>query len=188
VSRDNEFVDKLSIEELALVFSTAQTWSEINPDWPDEQIFRFTPGTDSGTFDYFVEAIFDKDKEPILNSDNIQFSEDDNVLVQGIIGSPLAIGYFGYAYYLENTDSLRIITIDDVEPTPENINGNLYPLARPLFIYSDAAIMRDNPHIAAYINFFLTYVNEEVEAVGYFALSQEALEVSMLAWLESMDY
>lgn len=187
VSRENDFVNNLSLAELASVFSSAQTWSDINPTWPDQQIQRFSPGTDSGTFDYFVEAIFDKDKVPILSSANIQFSEDDNVLVQGILGSPYSVGYFGYAYFLENSDTLRLLSVGGVAASPENINSNLYPLARPLFIYSDLSIMRNNPQIAAFINYFLTYVNEEVEIVGYFPLNQITLESSMLLWLEAIQ-
>ena len=89
VSKENDFVDNLTMEQLALAFSTAVTWADVDPEWPDEPIQRFSPGTDSGTFDYFVEEVFDKDKEPILRADAIQLSEDDNVLVQGVTGSPL---------------------------------------------------------------------------------------------------
>ena len=187
VSRENNFLDGLTQEELASLFSTAENWSDVNPDWPDVPIQRFSPGTDSGTFDYFVEAIFDKDKEPILRSNHIQFSEDDNVLVQGILGSPYAIGYFGYAYYLENADNLNILSIDGVTATPENINANNYSLARPLYIYSDPLVMREKSQVAAFINFLLTYVDEEVSAVGYFPLDPDALETSKLAWLVSMN-
>jgi phosphate transport system substrate-binding protein len=85
-----------------LSFSSAETWADVDPDWPAEPILRFIPGTDSGTFDYFVEEIFDENEEPLLSANNLQLSEDDNVLVQGVQGSPFAIGYFGYAYYEEN--------------------------------------------------------------------------------------
>ena len=102
VSQDNDFVDGATLEELALIFSTAETWSDVNPEWPAEPIQRFIPGTDSGTFDFFVEEVFDENEEPILSASNTQLSEDDNVLVQGVLGSPYAIGFFGYAYYDEN--------------------------------------------------------------------------------------
>ena len=101
------------MEELAAIFS-AETWADVRAEWPAEPIQRFIPGTDSGTFDYFVEEVFDEDEEPIL-SVNPQLSEDDNVLVQGITGSPYAIGFFGYAYYLENADSLNILNINGVD-------------------------------------------------------------------------
>jgi phosphate transport system substrate-binding protein len=187
VSAENDFVTDVSMEELAAIFSdAAETWSDVRAEWPDEPIQRFIPGTDSGTFDYFVEEVFDKDETPHLSAANTQLSEDDNVLVQGILGSPYAIGYFGYAYYAENEDVLNILSIDGVEPVRENVDNNTYPLARPLFMYSDAAIMQQKPQVAAYLNFFLTYVNEEIVDVGYFPASEEALTNARLGWLEAM--
>ncbi|MDX1614358.1 MAG: substrate-binding domain-containing protein, partial [Candidatus Promineifilaceae bacterium] len=111
VSQDNDFVESLTVEQLAQVFSTAETWADVDPSWPAEPIQRFIPGTDSGTFDYFVEEVFDEDEEPILNPAGTepQLSEDDNVLVQGIQGSPYAVGFFGYAYFDENRDTLKVL-------------------------------------------------------------------------------
>ena len=186
VSKDNEFVDNLSMEQLALVFSTATTWADVNPDWPAKPIQRFSPGTDSGTFDYFVEEVFDKNKEPILGADAIQLSEDDNVLVQGVTGSPYAVGYFGYAYYRENADTLKIVAINEVEATAANVDSGSYPLARPLYIYSDAGIMAERPQVAAFISFFLTYVNEEIDRVGYFPAEASVLKAAKQSLLDAM--
>lgn len=187
VNPENDFVTNLTMEELAKVFSNAsEKWSDINPNWPDEPILRFIPGTDSGTFDYFVEEVFDKDETPHLAASNTQLSEDDNILVQGVIGNKYAIGYFGYAYYQENADKLKILSIEGVEPTKENVDNNTYPLSRPLFIYSDAQIMRAKPQVAAFINFFLTFVNEEIIKVGYFPAPADALEAAKQAWLDAM--
>ena len=186
MSRENDFVDNLTLEQLAQVFSTADTWAAVDPSWPDEPIERFSPGTDSGTFDYFVEKIFGGDKEPILTSENLQLSEDDNVLVRGVLGSPYAIGYFGYAYYDENSDALKVVSIEDVEPTRASVDDNSYPLARPLFIYSDAGVLQAKPQVAAFINFYLTYANEEVLDVGYFPVSAEAFEEANLRWLAAV--
>ncbi len=185
VSKENTFVTNASMDELAAIF-TAEKWSDVNPAWPNEAILRFIPGTDSGTFDYFVEEVFDKEKEPLLNASNLQLSEDDNILVRGITGSPYAIGFFGYAYYEENADTLNILSIDGVAPSAATVDDNSYPLARPLFIYSDATIMREKPQVAAFINFYLTYVNEEIVAAGYFPASPAALEGAMQAWLDAM--
>jgi phosphate transport system substrate-binding protein len=187
VSAENDFVDSITMEELVLIFSTAETWADVNPAWPAEPILRYIPGTDSGTFDFFVEEVFDENEEPILTASNTQLSEDDNVLVQGVVGSPYAVGFFGYAYYIENQDALNILTLDGVTPTLETVDSFEYPLARPLFIYSDAGIMQSKPQVASYINFFLTFVNEEIGAVGYFPASCVALDVSKQAWLDAMD-
>lgn len=194
VSSENDFLTDVTVEQLALIFSTAQKWSDVDPAWPAEDILRFSPGTDSGTFDYFVEAVMDKTyvkdaeadegkgEEAILNAANLQLSEDDNVLAQGVEGSPYAIGYFGYAYFQDEADALKAVSINGVEPTAETAENGEYSLARPLFIYSDAKIMAEKPQVAAFINFYLTYVNEEIEDVGYFPASADALETAQQNW------
>ncbi len=195
VSSENTFVTDVTKAELALIFSTAENWSDVRPDWPDEPILRFIPGTDSGTFDYFVEVIMapanlDADgkasiplgEEAILGADNLQLSEDDNVLVQGVEGSQYAVGFFGFAYYQENADRLNVLSVEGVAPTAETAENNSYPISRPLFIYSDATIMQEKPQVAAFIYFYLTHVNDEIVDVGYFPASQAALEEALANW------
>ena len=199
VSSENDFVEDLTLDELALIFSKdVVKWNEVRPEWPAEEIRRFSPGTDSGTYDYFIEAVMDKvyvkdaaaDKgkgeEALLSAKNAQFSEDDNVLVQGVEGSPYAIGYFGFAYYTENRGRLKDVSIEGVQPTEENVNAGAYPLARPLFIYSDAKIMAEKPQVAAFINYFLTFVNDLVIEVGYFPAPPEAITAAKQAWIDAM--
>jgi phosphate transport system substrate-binding protein len=186
VSKDNTFLANVTTEQLALIFSTATLWSDIDPSWPAEPIQRFSPGTDSGTFDYLVELLFAKDEAPLLNASNLQLSEDDNVLVQGVEGSPYAIGFFGYAYYQENSSRLTALSVNGVTPNEQTAEDNTYSFSRPLFIYSDADIMQQKPQVAAFINFFLTYVNEEILAVGYFPASQDAINQSMQAWVSAI--
>ena len=187
MSQANDFAEDVSKEELAAIFSTAELWSDVRSEWPAEAILRFSPGTDSGTFDYLVEEIFDEDEEPILSASNLQLSEDDNVLVQGVTGSPYAIGYFGYAYFQENADALRALSVEGVAPTANSAEEGSYPLARPLFIYSDATIMQEKPQVADFVNFYLTYVNEEVLDVGYFPASDDALNQAKAALLEALN-
>jgi len=182
VSAENDFVTEVTLAELAMIFSdAAETWADVRSDWPDEPIQRFIPGTDSGTFDFFVEKVFDEDEEPHLSASNTQLSEDDNVLVQGILGSPYAIGYFGYAYYAENADTLTVLMIDGVEPVQANVDNFSYPLARPLFLYSDATILQEKPQVAEYIRFFLENVNDEVVDVGYFPAPEAELNAALQA-------
>ena len=184
VSKENTFATDVTLEELALIFSTAENWSDVRSDWPNEPIQRFIPGTDSGTFDYFVEVVFDEDEGPILAASNIQLSEDDNVLVQGVLGSQYAIGFFGYAYYAENEDAMNVLSIDGIAPTQESVDSNEYPLSRPLFIYSDATILQEKPQVAAFVYFFLTEVNNEISDVGYFPANDAMLSSAMDAWQE----
>lgn len=195
VSASNYFVENLTLTELALAFSTAETWADVNPEFPAHPIARFSPGTDSGTFDYFVEEVFDEDPEPLLSAANVQLSEDDNVLAQGVIGdsctegdlsTSCAIGYFGYAYYSENADSLKEASIEGVLPDFDSVESGEYPLARPLFIYSDATVMAEKPQVAAFVNFYLSYVNEEIERVGYFPASEDALDGAEQALLDAL--
>jgi phosphate binding protein len=199
VSSENDFLDNISKEELAHIFSDAKLWSDVRTEWPAEPILRFSPGTDSGTFDYFVEAVMDpvyvvdatadkgKGEAAILKAENLQLSEDDNVLVQGVEGSPYAIGYFGYAYFAENEGQLRALSVDNVMPNEETAEDGSYPIARPLFIYSDATVMQEKPQVAEFINFYLTYVNDEILDVGYFPASEEALNVAKNNWLAAMQ-
>ncbi|HID35620.1 MAG TPA: PstS family phosphate ABC transporter substrate-binding protein [Anaerolineae bacterium] len=186
VNPENDWVQNLSMEQLAAAFATAATWSDINPDWPDEPIQRFIPGTDSGTFDYFVEEVFAKDPKPILSASHLQMSEDDNVLVQGVEGEKYAIGFFGYAFYSENQDRLRVISINGVAPNREHVDDGSYPLARPLFMYSAPSIMQAKSQVAAFLDFILTYVNDEIVDVGYFPASDQALAQSRQNWLNAM--
>ena len=199
VSSENDFVTDVTKEELAAIYSTAANWSDVRPEWPNEPILRFSPGTDSGTFDYFVEAIMGpanlgadgkadlaKGEEVLLNAENIQLSEDDNVLVQGVEGSPYAIGYFGFAYYQENQGALKAISIGGVEPDAETAESGEYPLARPLFLYSDADIMQEKPQVASFIWFFLNNVNNEIDDVGYFPVSDAKLQEAIDAWTTGM--
>ena len=185
VSAENDFVSDVTMEELAMIFSSADTWADVRAEWPAEAIQRFIPGTDSGTFDYFVEEVFDEDEEPILSA-NPQLSEDDNVLVQGIAGSPYAIGFFGYAYYVENQATLNILNIEGIEANAQTTDDGSYPLARPLFIYSDAGIMAEKPQVKAFINFYLAHVNDEVIDVGYFPASPAALEAAKQAFVDAL--
>jgi phosphate transport system substrate-binding protein len=197
VSKQNTFLKDVTIEQLAKIFGdkNALKWSDINSEWPTEDIQRFTPGTDSGTFDYFNEFVIQKGlkladsataKEYALGVPNVQFSEDDNVLVQGVEGSPYAIGYFGVAYYNDNADKLNAVSINGLLPTQENAEAGTYALARPLFIYSDAAILKAKPQVAAFIKYYLDNVNKIVTRVGYFPAKQSDLDTSMQALMDAL--
>jgi phosphate transport system substrate-binding protein len=194
VSSENDFATDVTLEELAAIFSTATNWSDVRPEWPAEPILRFSPGTDSGTFDYFVEAVMtpaldddstedvNEGEDAILNAAGTQFSEDDNVLVQGVEGSPYAIGYFGYAYYQENQGSLKPLSVNGIEPNAETAESGEYPISRPLFIYSDAAIMQEKPQVASFIYFYITNVADEILDVGYFPVSEGKAQENLDAW------
>ncbi|OGO14679.1 MAG: phosphate-binding protein [Chloroflexi bacterium RBG_13_68_17] len=186
VNSENTFLTDVTLEQLAQIFSTAQTWADVDPAWPAEPILRFSPGTDSGTFDYFVEEVFDGEEAPLLAAASLQLSEDDNVLVQGVEGSPYAIGYFGYAYYQENADRLTVLSVEGVAPSAESVDSADYPLARPLFIYTTAEILQGKPQVAAFVYFYLTRVNQVIDEVGYFPAAEEALAGAMQVWQDAV--
>jgi ABC-type phosphate transport system substrate-binding protein len=127
-----------------------------------------------------------KGEEALLGAANLQLSEDDNVLVQGVEGDKGAIGYFGYAYFQENAGKLKDLAINGIAPTAETVDQNKYPLARPLFIYTTAKLMQEKPQVAALVNFFLTNADEEVAKVGYFPANPADLDAAKQAWLDAV--
>ncbi len=195
VNKENDFATDVTLEELAMLFTTAEKWSDVRADWPVEPIQRYTPGTDSGTFDFFVEVVIqgpqkieklEDAKAMVLNATGLQTSEDDNVLVKGVEGSPYAIGYFGYAYFQEQAELLNVVSVNGVTPSFESAESGDYVLSRPLFIYSDAAVMKAKPQVAAFINYYLSNVNEYIEEVGYFPASELALNEAKQNWIDAM--
>jgi len=175
VNSANDFATDITVDELKKIWepnSTVKKWSDVRAEWPAEDIKLYAPGTDSGTFDYFTEAI---NGESGAIRPDFTPSEDDNVLVQGVAGDKYAMAFFGFAYYLENQDKLKALHVDNgagaVEPTFENIAaGNYAPLSRPLFIYvSNASLER--PEVKAFVEFYLTEGPALVPEVGYVAMT-----------------
>jgi phosphate transport system substrate-binding protein len=179
-SADNEFVDCLTTDELNTMWAPESEgkvtrWSQVRSEFPDEPLELYGPGTDSGTFDYFTDEI--NGEEGASRSD-YNASEDDNVLVQGVSGSPNALGYFGYTYFEENADSLKAIAIDSgdgcVEPSAETAqDGSYTPLARPLFIYVANKAYAEKPQVSAFVDYYVENVNQIAEAAQYIALNEE---------------
>lgn len=183
VSMQNNFVDSLTVEELKRIWepeSTVKTWKDVRGEWPDEEIKLYAPGTDSGTFDYFTEVITG---EAGASRTDFTPSEDDNVLVQGIAGDKYSLGYFGYAYYVENTDKLKIVKIDNgsgpVEPTFDTImDGSYAPLSRPIYMYVSKKALQQE-HVKAFVEYFLTDGASLVNEVGYVGLGDPGYEAEM---------
>lgn len=161
VHPDNDWAQCMTVEQLNLAFKAggAAKWSDIDPTWPGEDIVFYYPGTDSGTYDYFVEVIIEEFEGSAHRTDGTS-SEDDNVLALGVEEDRYAIGYFGFAYFQEAGDRLGAVEIDGgdgcVAPTFDNaLNGVYEPLSRPLFMYSSDRILSENPQAAGFINFIL---------------------------------
>jgi phosphate transport system substrate-binding protein len=171
----NEFVTCLTTAELRRIWepgSRVRTWRDVRPQWPSESIRLYGPGTDSGTFDYFTEVI---NGDTGASRPDYQASEDDNILVQGVAGDRYALGYFGYAYYTESADRLKLLQVDGgagcVAPSDATItDGSYVPLSRPLYVYvKHAALAR--PEVRAYVTFMLSEAAVLVPSTGYHPLS-----------------
>ncbi|HWP85011.1 MAG TPA: PstS family phosphate ABC transporter substrate-binding protein [Terriglobia bacterium] len=176
VNPANDFVSSLTVAELKRIWepaSTVKRWSDVRKEWPAREIHLFGAGTDSGTFDYFTEAINGKAKA--IRAD-FSASEDDNVLVQGISGDRDALGFFGYAYYAENKDKLKLVAVDPgtgpVLPSPETIrNGTYQPLSRPIFIYINKQAA-SRPEVNVFVEYYLANAPQLVAEVGYVPLTE----------------
>ncbi|WP_079002252.1 PstS family phosphate ABC transporter substrate-binding protein [Streptomyces sp. AS58] len=164
VSKDNDFVECLTVEQLKKIWepgSKVNNWNQVDAKFPDQKLELFGAGTDSGTFDYFTDAI---NGEEGASRTDYSPSEDDNVTVQGVSGSKGGLGYFGLSYYEENKDKLKVVKVDGgdgcVEPTTQTVQDGTYkPLSRPLFIYPKASSL-DKPEVEAFVEFYVENADE----------------------------
>ncbi|MGH2794521.1 MAG: PstS family phosphate ABC transporter substrate-binding protein [Actinomycetota bacterium] len=186
VNPQNSFVSSLTVEELKKIWepsSKIKNWSQVRAGFPNQQLTLYGPGTDSGTFDYFTDEI--NGEEGASRSDYTA-SENDNDLVQGVAGDPGALGYFGYAYYVQNKDKLKLVGVDSgsgpVVPSEQTINDGTYkPLSRPLYIYVAKSSI-SKPQVKAFVDFYLEEVSGLLQDVGYIPLSDSDLAASKQAW------
>ena len=187
VNPKNTFLKNITVDELKKIWEPSaqgkvMKWSQVNPAWPDAPIKLFGPGADSGTFDYFTEAVVGKSKS---SRGDYTASEDDNVLVQGVSRDANAIGYFGFSYYVENKDKLKAVPIIEkagkpaVEPSFDNVVKGIYqPLARPIFIYVNTKAF-ERPEVREFVEFYLKNAAKLSKEVKYVPLPDRAYEVSL---------
>ena len=182
VDPDNNFATCLTVDELKAMWepgSQVNNWNQVRSSFPDQKLTLYGPDTDSGTFDYFTEEIVG---EAQASRADYSPNANDNILVQGISGDNNALGYFGFAYYLENQDRLNAVGIDDgngcVAPTPETIRGGSYtPLSRPLFIYVNTAEL-EKSEVRAFVEYYLDNAAQLAAEVGYVALTDAEYDES----------
>lgn len=190
-SSKNEFLECLSLEQLAVIFKEggATTWDQVDPKFPKERIAIFAPGTDSGTYDFFVEEVLGDPSKPESQRARTDYtaSEDDNTLVQGISGEANSWGYFGFAYFTENKAKLKAIEVSGedgncVKPSDETVESGDYPLSRPLFIYVKKSSV-ERPEVREFVRFYLETTPDLIKDVGYTPAPAEDYEKG-LATLE----
>jgi phosphate transport system substrate-binding protein len=183
VNPQNDWASDVTSEELKTMWEPAAEgqitrWSQVRSEWPDTELNLYGPGTESGTYEFFNEVIVGNEEE--VNRSDYEASEDDNVLVQGVAGDQNALGYFGYSYYVNNQDKLKVLAVDGVEPTTDSIRSGEYLLSRPLFIYVSTEALKNNEAVKPFVDFYLTPQNLDriVEAARYVtmpsSLEQEA--------------
>lgn len=188
VNRENDFVDAITTAQLKAIWepdSQVKTWKDVNPEWPAEEIKLYGPGRESGTFDYFTKKI--NGEEGATRTDYTP-SGDDNLLVTGVAGDKYALGYFGFGYYAQNKDRLKLLpvsstdSIDDaVTPSLETIQSGEYePLGRPVFIYVNKESLK-RPEVAEFITFYLGEGQQSVSKVGCVPMSEEDQKASQKA-------
>lgn len=179
VNAKNTWADHLTVAELKAIWgpdSMITNWKDIRPGFPNKPLKLYGPGTASGTFEYFTEAIVGKKKS---SRSDYTASEDDNTLVQGVVGDEGSLGYFGYAYYSENSDKIKAVKIDSgkgpVEPSEITINNNSYaPLSRPLFLYITKKAM-ERPEVQSFVKFYLSSEGQAlIGSTGYVTLPGDA--------------
>lgn len=185
VNPRNTWVKSLSITDLKKTWEPAAQgkitkWNQVRPEWPDAPLKLYGAGVDSGTFDYFTEAIVGKAK---ASRGDYTSSEDDNVLVQGIAGDRNALGFFGYAYYKENKDKLKLVAIDGgkgpVLPSEKTImDGTYQPLSRPIFIYVNKDLAK-KPEIREFVEFYIKNADKIVKEVKYIPLPEKAYKLAL---------
>lgn len=183
INKDNTWAEDMTMDELKKLWEPAAEgvvtkWSDIRDGWPDQPINLYGPGTDSGTFDFFTGEIVGEEG---ASRGDYQPSEDDHVIVQGVAGDVNAMGYFGYAYYVENQDTLKAVKINGIGPSAETIeDGSYAPLSRPIFIYVKKSEL-ERPDIQKYLEFQFTEGVKLIPEVGYIPLADEAYQANLEA-------
>ncbi len=180
VNAKNDWVKSLTVEELKKIWqpgSSVKNWKQVNSTYPDKALALYGPGTASGTFDYFTEAINGKSK---ASRTDYTPSEDDNVLVQGVTGNVGGMAYFGLAYYEENKDKLRAVPVAAKAGSPAVLpsaatvmDGTYQPLSRPIFIYVNATAAAFKPEVKAFVNYYLDNAPTLVKEVKYVPLTSD---------------
>lgn len=177
-SPQTDFVTCLTKDEVTKIFGPddpATTWKEVNPKFPDEQLQVFAPGQDSGTYDFMVEDALELE----ASREDYNASEDDNIIAQGVIGTPGSWGFFGFAYYQESADQLKAIEYDSgegcVAASVETAQDESYGLTRPLFIYVREASL-EQPQIQAFATYYLDSVNSVIQDIGYVPEPEEDIQ------------
>jgi phosphate transport system substrate-binding protein len=183
VNNENDWVDSISIEDLRTIWSpdtAPETWADVNSEWPDEPFDLYGAATTSGTFDYFTEAVVGEEDKI---REDFEGTEEDDLIAEGVAGNEYAMGYLPFAYYTNNPDRVKALSLSEggsepVEPSLEGAQSGNYPLARPLFFYANMNKLQEKTHLQEFIRFYINQADEDFVAddIGYVPSSEQMVE------------
>jgi phosphate transport system substrate-binding protein len=186
VNNNADWIDSISLEDLGTIWSpdtAPETWSDVNSEWPDEPFDLYGPASTSGTYDYFIEAVIGETEADQPIRTDFEGTEEDNLIAQGVAGNDYALGYLPFAYYTNNPDSVKALSLseggsDPVEPSLEGAQSGNYPLARPLFFYANMNKLQEKTHLQQFIRFYINEADEDYIAsdIGYVPSSDQMVE------------
>lgn len=196
VNNDADFIDSISLEDLATIWSPdtmPETWAEVNSDWPDEPFDLYGPASTSGTYDYFIETVVGETESDQEIRGDFEGTEEDDLIAQGVAGNEYALGYLPFAYYTNNPDTVKALSLsesggDPVEPSLEGAQSGNYPLARPLFFYGHMGKIQEKDHLQAFLEFYINEADEDyiAEDIGYVPASDQMVEDNLTALEEAI--
>ncbi|MEF8806898.1 PstS family phosphate ABC transporter substrate-binding protein [Natronomonas sp.] len=194
VNNDADWIDEISLEDLGTIWSPdtkPEMWSDVNSDWPDEPFDLYGPASTSGTYDYFTETVIGETEADQPIREDFEGTEEDDLIAQGVDGNEYALGYLPFAYYVNNPDTVKALSLsvdggDPVEPSLEGAKSGNYPLARPLFFYGNMGNIQEKNHLQEFLEFYINEADEDyiAENIGYVPSSDEMVEDN-LATLEA---
>ena len=189
VNNDADFIDSITLEELATIWSpdtAPELWSDVNSDWPDEPFDLYGPASTSGTYDYFTETVIGETEADQPIREDFEGTEEDDLIAQGVQGNVAALGYLPFAYYVNNPDSVKALSLsvdggDPVEPSLEGAASGNYPLARPLFFYGNMDMIQEKNHLQAFLEYYINEADEEYIAntIGYVPSNSDMVEANL---------
>ena len=195
VNNDADFIDEISLEDLATIWSpdtAPDSWSDVNPEWPDEPFDLYGPASTSGTYDYFTETVIGETEADQPIREDFEGTEEDDLIAQGVQGNEYALGYLPFAYYVNNPDSVKALNLSDggdpVEPSLEGAQSGNYPLARPLFFYGNMDMIQEKEHLQAFLEYYINEADEDyiAEDIGYVPSSQDMVDDNLAALEEAI--
>jgi phosphate transport system substrate-binding protein len=189
VNNEADFIDTISLEDLAAIWSpdtAPEMWSDVKSDWPDEPFDLYGPASTSGTYDYFTETVIGETEADQPIREDFEGTEEDDLIAQGVDGNEYALGYLPFAYYTNNPDSVKALSLsegggDPVEPSLEGAKSGNYPLARPLFTYGAMNKIQEKNHLQEFIEYYINESDEDyiANAIGYVPANQDMVDANL---------